>query len=123
MSERIVIGLAAEITAEQLKKVEVAGTSMVVARVGNGFCAVNNKCPHLGLPLAGGKVENGVVTCPFHNSRFDLCTGENLDWATGVVGIKLPKWSQKLVALGKPPTPVEAYEIIEEDGTLYVELE
>ena len=82
MSKRIEIGLATDIAAGQLKKVEVANTSMVVARVGNGFCAVANKCPHLGLPLAGGKLdaERGTITCPFHNSRFDLCTGANLDW-------------------------------------------
>ena len=125
MSERIEIGLAADIATGQLKKVEVAHTNMVVARVGNGFCAVANKCPHLGLPLAGGKLdaERGTITCPFHNSRFDLCTGANLDWATGIVGIHMPKWSQKLIALGKLPAPVEAYEIIEEDGKLYVELE
>ena len=125
MSERVLIGLAADIPAGQLKKIEVANTSMVVARVGAGFCAVSNKCPHLGLPLAGGKldVEQGTITCPFHNSRFDLCSGENLDWATGVVGLTLPKWSQKLIALGKQPAPVEAYEIIEDDGKLFVELE
>jgi nitrite reductase/ring-hydroxylating ferredoxin subunit len=104
-------------------KVHDTDTTLAVARTPNGFCAVANRCPHLGLPLAGGAVETGVITCPFHNSRFNLCTGENLDWATGIIGLNMPKWSRKLIALGKPPAPVKAYEIIEDDGKLYVVLD
>jgi nitrite reductase/ring-hydroxylating ferredoxin subunit len=42
-----------------------------------------NRCPHLGFSLTRGpgglKYEDGVVQCPWHNSRFNVCTGENLD--------------------------------------------
>ncbi|PJF47557.1 MAG: Rieske (2Fe-2S) protein [Chloroflexi bacterium] len=116
------IGSAADVPAHGAKTFDVEGKSIVVARVGSGYCAVINKCPHLGLPIAGGKVENGVITCPFHNSRFDLCTGKNLDWVQGVAGVKLPAWSRKIIALGKEPTPIQSFPVTEEGGKLFVDL-
>ena len=125
--KKVTIGLASDVPTGKLVKMDVAdmNTSIVVARVGDGFCAVLNKCPHLGLPLAGGKLdaEQGTITCPFHNSRFNVCSGQNLDWTTGVLGVKLPAWSQKLVALGKQPAPVKAFKISEADGKLYADIE
>lgn len=42
--------------------------------------AVNNKCSHLGLPIQGkivGKpLQGGCLVCPFHNTAFDVKTGE-----------------------------------------------
>lgn len=122
MSKRVMIGNAADVPANGVKTFDAEGKSIVVARVGDGYCAVINKCPHLGLPMAGGKVENGVITCPFHNSRFDMCTGKNLDWVQGVVGVKLPEWSRRIIALGKEPAPIQSFKVIEQDGKLFVEL-
>ncbi|BCX03568.1 MAG: hypothetical protein KatS3mg053_1506 [Candidatus Roseilinea sp.] len=122
MGKRVMIGNAADVPATGLKTFNAEGTPIVVARVGERYCAVVNKCPHLGLPIAGGKVENGVITCPFHNSRFDMCTGKNLDWVQGVVGVKLPEWSRRIIALGKEPTPIQSFNVTEEDGKLFVEV-
>ena len=122
MSKRVMIGNAADVPATGARTFDAGGVTLVVARVGDGYCAVVNKCPHLGLPMAGGKVENGAITCPFHNSRFDMCTGRNLDWVQGVVGVKLPEWSRRIVALGKEPTPIQSFKVTEEDGRLFVEM-
>ncbi|GAX82006.1 hypothetical protein CEUSTIGMA_g13588.t1 [Chlamydomonas eustigma] len=62
--------------------VEVAGQKVLFAEVDGAVYAVSNKCSHLGLPLVGktalfqGKVTNGCVVCPAHNTAFDLKTGE-----------------------------------------------
>ncbi len=37
--------------------------------------AVDNRCPHEGYPLAKGYVTDCVVTCPWHNFKFDLRDG------------------------------------------------
>ncbi|MEQ9321793.1 MAG: nitrite reductase (NAD(P)H) small subunit [Polyangiaceae bacterium] len=37
--------------------------------------AVDNRCPHEGYPLAKGYVSDCVVTCPWHNFKFDLRDG------------------------------------------------
>ncbi|MCS6992375.1 MAG: Rieske (2Fe-2S) protein [Anaerolineales bacterium] len=100
--------------------VRAGGATIVVNRTENGFCAVANHCPHLGLPIAGGKIEGNVITCPFHGSRFDMCTGENLDWVTSFAGAKLPEWSRRLVAMGKKPTPIETFAVTLENENVFV---
>lgn len=124
MTDRIHIGNSSDLPASGAKVFTINGTNIVVAKTQSGVCAVVNKCPHLGLPIAGGKVDAdaGTITCPFHNSKFDLCSGANLDWVQGVVGVKVPEWSRKILALGKAPAPVQTFNIIEENGQLFVEM-
>ncbi|MGQ9833581.1 MAG: Rieske (2Fe-2S) protein [Candidatus Villigracilaceae bacterium] len=100
----------------------VEGHPLLVVRQEENFYALVNKCPHLGLPLTNGKVEGDAITCPFHNSRFDLKSGENLDWVTGLAGAKLPEWSRRLLAMGKKPAPLHVFAVAVEDGKLYIEI-
>ena len=37
--------------------------------------AVDNRCPHMGFPLDRGSVKDGILTCHWHNARFDLSSG------------------------------------------------
>jgi len=37
--------------------------------------AVDNACPHEGYPLVQGEVKNGVLTCAWHNFKFQLGSG------------------------------------------------
>ena len=47
--------------------------------------AVDNRCPHMGFPLAKGICEDGVLTCYWHYARFDLDSGGAFDiWAGDV---------------------------------------
>jgi nitrite reductase/ring-hydroxylating ferredoxin subunit len=47
--------------------------------------AVDNRCPHMGFPLAEGSVEDGVLTCHWHHARFELSCGDTFDpWADDV---------------------------------------
>ncbi len=86
-------------------------------------CVVLDRCPHMGLSLTRGPrggYDDGVITCPWHNSRFDVCTGENLDWAPGFAGIPAPGWSRKLVAMGKSPAPLTVVAASVHDGEIIV---
>lgn len=47
-------------------------------RVGSTLCAISDRCPHAGSPLAGGALDGQVVTCPRHGSQFDVQTGERI---------------------------------------------
>ena len=41
--------------------------------------ACNNRCPHEGFPLVEGSIDGGcVLTCEWHNWKFDLSSGANL---------------------------------------------
>jgi nitrite reductase/ring-hydroxylating ferredoxin subunit len=47
--------------------------------------AVDNRCPHMGFPLHQGSVKDGLLTCHWHEARFDLCNGCTFDlWADDV---------------------------------------
>ncbi len=62
-----------------MRAVEVEGVSVVLSRSESGeMCAIANTCAHMGGPLAEGERKGDVVTCPWHGSRFDLCSGEVL---------------------------------------------
>jgi nitrite reductase (NADH) small subunit/3-phenylpropionate/trans-cinnamate dioxygenase ferredoxin subunit len=53
----------------------VEGRMVAVFNSGGKFSAIDDFCPHMGASLAGGYVEEGVVTCPWHAWRFDICDG------------------------------------------------
>jgi nitrite reductase/ring-hydroxylating ferredoxin subunit len=47
--------------------------------------ALDNRCPHMGFPLEGGSIEDGILTCHWHHARFDLASGCTFDlWADDV---------------------------------------
>lgn len=122
MPARYLLGEVADFPRDKTKAARANGVPILVIPTEGGFCALKNQCSHMPLPLAGGTLENNVITCPWHNSKFDACTGENLDWVPGVAGVKIPGWSRQLLALGKQPTGVQPYKVVEDDGKLYIEM-
>jgi nitrite reductase/ring-hydroxylating ferredoxin subunit len=98
------------------------GVKIVLVKTGGTVRAVENRCPHLGLPLGRGPVENGEIVCPFHGSRFNLATGENTDWVGAVVGVKIPEWSSALLSFGKKPQPIRTFPVTVEGQDVYIEL-
>lgn len=122
MSKRVFLTKISEFNAKDRAVFNVEGHSILVVRTPDGLRAVSNKCPHLGLPLAGGKVEGDTITCPFHNSQFRLSTGENLDWVRGLAGIPLPAWSRRLLLMGKQPAPLATYSVVVEGEDVFVEV-
>jgi nitrite reductase/ring-hydroxylating ferredoxin subunit len=62
----------------KLVGVELEGEAVVVSRSQESgeVCAIAATCSHLGGPLDEGKRDGDSVVCPWHGSRFDLCTGE-----------------------------------------------
>lgn len=122
MSKKISIGSIADFPAGEAKVINADGTSVVINHVDDKFYAVENHCSHLGLPLGANKVDGTVITCPFHGSKFDMCTGENLDWVTGFAGAKLPDWSRKLLVMGKKPAPIKTFNILSENGQLFIDI-
>ncbi|MEL6937750.1 MAG: Rieske (2Fe-2S) protein [Cyanobacteria bacterium J06598_1] len=118
---KVKVGATAEVTDGKALKASVNGQAVLVAKVGDGYCAIANKCPHLGLPMAKGKLENGVLTCPFHGSKFEMCTGKNVEWVETFVGIPLPGAAKKMMAMGKAPTDVASFAVTQEGEDLFVD--
>jgi nitrite reductase/ring-hydroxylating ferredoxin subunit len=120
MEKRILVGESHTFVEGRLTTVDAEGTSVIVTRVDGQLCAVRNRCTHLPLPLAGGRVEGGEVVCPWHNSRFDVCSGENRDWVAGLLGVGLPGWSRRLLQMGRRPAPLTIFRVDEENGQVFV---
>ena len=70
----------AELSGDAMKTARLDGTPVLLTRSAGGqICAIANTCSHLGGPLAEGSREGDVVTCPWHGSRFDLCSGRVIE--------------------------------------------
>jgi nitrite reductase/ring-hydroxylating ferredoxin subunit len=74
--EFIRVASTSEVPTDKMKVVQYKGQPVCLANVKGAYYAIRNTCTHLGGPLAQGKLEDGVVECPWHGSRFDLATGE-----------------------------------------------
>jgi nitrite reductase/ring-hydroxylating ferredoxin subunit len=60
-----------------VRAVRCGATVVALVRGANDeVFALGNTCPHRGGPLAGGKLVNGELACPWHGFRFDPATGQ-----------------------------------------------
>jgi NADPH-dependent 2,4-dienoyl-CoA reductase/sulfur reductase-like enzyme/nitrite reductase/ring-hydroxylating ferredoxin subunit len=64
---------------EQMAQVEVGGKKVLLARVDGAYHATGDRCPHYGGPLHEGTLCDCRVTCPWHQSVFDVRTGDLLE--------------------------------------------
>ena len=111
---------------EQLVKVK--RDDIFVVKDDDGFHAINNRCPHLGLALnlGGCNMQNKTVHCKFHSSDFSYQTGEVKEWLNVKGFEKIMMWlfskfdadAKKMMEMA--PTPVETFETKVEDGHVYV---
>ncbi len=57
----------------------VNGKMVAIFKTAEGYSAISDSCPHMGISLAGGHVEEGQVICPWHAWRFCIKDGTWLD--------------------------------------------
>lgn len=61
--------------------VRIYGNDILLLRAGDQVHALENRCPHLDLPLTGGRRIGCEIVCPHHGARFDLDSGKVLGGA------------------------------------------
>jgi nitrite reductase (NADH) small subunit len=88
------VGRADDVVAGTATIVEVEGIEIGLFRVGDGFYAVRNRCPHRGAPVCRGTIggtmlpsdpgtfEYGIddgrlLHCPWHHWTYDVTTGRS----------------------------------------------
>ena len=72
------IGTEDDVPVLEGRNVTIGERRVAVFRLHDGsWAATDAACPHAGGPLADGIVADSCVTCPLHNRRFDLTTGES----------------------------------------------
>ena len=77
----------------------VHDTNVAVFRVGGTLHAVDDACTHEDGPLGEGDLSGTIVTCPYHDWRFDVASGACLTDET---------------------RPVSCYSVRERDGFIWV---
>ncbi len=68
------------------------------------YYAIDNECPHAGLPLEEGDVRGSIITCRFHGYTYNLKDGKNVDCPT-------------------QETPAKIFPVKLEDQKVYVQLD
>jgi nitrite reductase/ring-hydroxylating ferredoxin subunit len=69
----------AELAPKAVKMVRIAGKQIAVFNTPDGIRACDNRCPHEGYPLSEGSLsQDCILTCNWHNWKFNLDTGDNL---------------------------------------------
>jgi nitrite reductase/ring-hydroxylating ferredoxin subunit len=71
----VVVGKSEDFPEGQMRKVEANGTTVLVTRYRSDLFAISNVCSHAGGPLNEGTLEDDVVSCPWHGSRFCVRDG------------------------------------------------
>jgi 3-phenylpropionate/trans-cinnamate dioxygenase ferredoxin subunit len=86
----------------ELKRVDVDGVLICLARLADAVFAINDTCTHEYASLSDGELYQGSVSCPLHGSLFDVRTGK---------------------VMGTPAEiPVATYTVSVEDGGIFVEV-
>jgi len=85
VDDRVPIGTVADLQAAGCLTGKAGAQPICVFWSDGAPYALDDRCPHMGFPLHRGSVESGLVTCHWHNARFDLRSGGTLDpWADDV---------------------------------------
>lgn len=121
--DRVEVGPEADFEDGDVELVQIGRAEVGVIRADGEFHALRNQCPHDGGPVCNGKVEprlvgewggsgerveqeysddQCIISCPWHGWSFDVETGEHI---------------------GDDRYVVPTYEVVVEDGTVYVNTE
>lgn len=56
----------------------IDGQSLLFTRLDDSITCFANACAHMGMPLDGGTIAGGIITCPYHGFQYALESGECL---------------------------------------------
>jgi 3-phenylpropionate/trans-cinnamate dioxygenase ferredoxin subunit len=117
VSEFIEAASVTELKEGTMKKVIIGGHGILLAMVKGHYYAVDTRCPHLEGDLSEGTLRETTLTCPMHNSQFDVRDGHVIRW-TDQTGIRLTLASQT-----HPPQSLKHYPVRVEGDQILIALE
>uniref|UniRef100_A0A8C9GSS9 Rieske domain-containing protein n=1 Tax=Piliocolobus tephrosceles TaxID=591936 RepID=A0A8C9GSS9_9PRIM len=76
--EKIFLLKKDELKSGQMKEIKIHNgkDSVLLVNVNGEYYCVGPKCPHYNAPLENGLLTKSYVTCPWHDAKFDLKSGE-----------------------------------------------
>ena len=118
MTDWMAVGSADMLEDGEMRELNIDGQTLLLARTEGTYYATQGLCPHLAAHLARGKLEGYVVTCPRHDSQFDVRDGHNLQWIP-----KVPRLARTLAQAVKKPTDLRTFPIRVEDGQVWAKID
>ena len=98
-----VLSLCSELEEDDLIECEAGEKIFVVGRVEGSVYAVDGICSHEHAELVDGELDGNCLTFPLHFACFDIRDGSVLE--------------------GPAEDPLETYEVIEMDGSVWINAE
>lgn len=96
-----------EIISGQPKVVRDHGYQICIWHTEERTFAFDHRCPHEGYPLSQGNLDGCLLTCHWHNWKFDLRDGRNLDDDDRLRTYPCYWAADHLVIECKDPSPIE----------------
>ena len=78
-SRWIEAGRVADWGSDDRRVISAGDRPVLLLRHAGGYWAIDNRCPHMGFPLDRGSVRDCILTCHWHDARFDLRSGGTFD--------------------------------------------
>ena len=114
----------AELPVGTRKVVELDEFDLLLIRTADRLHAINNACPHLMLPLNDSEVgDDGSITCRWHESCFDLETGEVTKWTEALSPDGRAVGQEYLGDVSKNQRPLSIFPVRVSEGSIWVSLE
>jgi nitrite reductase/ring-hydroxylating ferredoxin subunit len=77
VADFVTVARADQLAPGEVRRVQAGEEEIALARIGDDFYAVQGACLHLEGPLGDGRLEDHVLTCPWHGWQYDIRTGKN----------------------------------------------
>ncbi len=104
-----------DLSVGELRPFKAGKTKIILYRLEDGFYATQHNCTHIFAPLTRGKIVEGCqVQCPFHRARFDIRTGEVMEWANFPPGVQLLNAVRSEKSLQTFPVSIEGTSVLVE---------
>ena len=78
MPDFVTAAKVSEINEGEGKVVNINGKEIALFNVEGNFYAIDHTCRHKGGPLGEGMLDGTIVTCPWHDWKYDVTTGVSI---------------------------------------------
>ena len=100
------------LTAGALRRISHGDLDLLLAHPSAGICLIDDRCPHMAAPLSVGSLDECIVACPLHRGRFDLASGEVVQFPTtgglDAEGVYHAAWQPDAGTTRPEPTDLKA---------------
>ena len=112
--EYVEAGKVSEINNGHMKHVEINGKEIAIANLDGKFYAFSDRCGHMNSRLSRGSINKNVVTCPFHDAKFDVTSGKKvgepvLDLPPGMEPLP-PSWQKYMGTVGEEMSFIKTHD-------------